>query len=146
MSSLKMSTKIVRLWVTLACVMLGGVPISASAQIFELPRPDTSDTRSFGVSVAVYDNVAVVGASGENVCGENSGAAYVYERDDTGGWGRAARLTPSECREGSFFGEQVDVHEGRIIISASSEFFAAPKSNAAYIYERSDSGAWTEVF
>ncbi len=140
-----MFQKIVRLWAVLACVILGGFPISAVAQIFELPRPDTSETRSFGVAVAVHEDVAVVGASGENVCGENSGAAYVYERDDTGGWGRAARLTPSECREGSFFGEQVDVHGGRIIISASSDFFAAPKSNAAYIYERSGTGAWTEA-
>ena len=121
-------------------------PVPAMAQIFELPRPDSTGTLSFGVSVAVHGDIAVVGASGEDVCGSNSGAAYVYERDpDDGAWSRVARLTPSECREGAFFGETVDVHDRRMIISASSEFFAAPRSNAAYVYERGDDGSWTEI-
>jgi len=145
MVSLMVSQKIIRLWVLLACVLLGGLPTSAVAQIFELPRPDSSDTRSFGVSVAVHEDVAVIGASGEDECGINSGAAYVYERDDTNAWTLATRLTPSECREGAFFGEAVDVHGDRVIISASSEFFAAPESNAAYIYERSEAGTWAEA-
>jgi len=132
------------LLVALALLSAGVMPVAA--QIFELPRPDTSDTRSFGVSVAMAGDVAVVGASGENECGTNSGAAYVYERDSTdGAWSRAARLTPSECREGAFFGETVDVDGNRIIISASSEFFASPKSNAAYIFERDATGDWAEA-
>jgi hypothetical protein len=134
-----------RLLILVAALMLA-MPAAASGQIFELPRPDSIDTRSFGVSVAVHGDVAVVGASGEDVCGTNSGAAYVYERDTTdGAWNRAARLTPSECREGAFYGETLDVHDGQIIISASSEFFAAPKSNAAYVYERDTTGTWRET-
>ncbi|PEN11283.1 hypothetical protein CRI94_15955 [Longibacter salinarum] len=132
--------------VVLAITLLGGLSAPTVAQIFELPRPDTSDTRSFGVAVAISGDVAIVGASGENECGTNSGAAYVYERDTTSGaWNRTVRLTPSECREGSFFGETVDADGDRVIVSASSEFFAAPKSNAAYIYERQPDGAWRQT-
>lgn len=115
-------------------------------QIYELPRPDTSATATFGVSVAIDDSVAVVGASGEASCGENAGAAYVYEQSGAGGvWSRVARLAPDECRANAFFGERVDIDGGRIIVSASSEFFAYEKSNAAYIYERNDDGAWMQT-
>lgn len=118
----------------------------AAGQIYELPRPDTSETKTFGVSVAIDGNVAVVGASGEARCGENAGAAYVYERSEAGGvWSRVARLTPDECRSNAFFGERVGIDAGRIIVSASSEFFAYEKSNAAYIYERDEDGAWTQT-
>jgi hypothetical protein len=119
----------------------------ATGQIYELPRPDTSETKTFGVSVAIDGNVAVVGASGEEAsCGENAGAAYVYERSEAGGvWSRVARLTPDECRSNAFFGERVGIDAGRIIVSASSEFFAYEKSNAAYIYERNADGAWTQT-
>jgi hypothetical protein len=117
----------------------------AAAQIYELPRPDTSETQSFGVSVALDGDVAVVGASGEATCGENAGAAYVFERSEAGGvWERVARLVPEECRANAFFGEKVDVSGDRVIVSASSEFFAYEKSNAAYVYQRGDDGAWEQ--
>ena len=127
-------------------VILFVAPLPAAAQIYELPRPDTSATQTFGVSVALSGNVAVVGASGEETCGENAGAAYVYERPDGQGvWERVARLTPSDCRANAFFGESVDVDGSRIIVSASSEFFAYEKSNAAYLSARDTSGTWTET-
>ena len=125
-------------------VMAGTAP--ADAQIYNLPRPDTADVSSFGVSVAIDGDYAVVGASAEDECGMNSGAAYVYEQDGrTGSWQRVTRLTPSTCRANAFFGERVDVSGERIIVSASSEFFASEKSNAAYVYERDTSGTWRET-
>ena len=128
-------------------VLLGlalGPPTPAHAQIYALPRPDTSQTETFGVSVAIEGNYIVVGASGENVCGANSGAAYVFERRGNDPWQRVARLTPRDCRANAFFGEQVDISGERIIVSASSEFFARERSNRAYIFERRDT-AWTET-
>lgn len=118
----------------------------AEAQIYALPRPDTAGVGSFGVSVALSGNYAVVGASGEDDCGTNSGAAYIYERSAAGEpWARTARLTPSECRANAFFGESVDISGNRAIISASSEFFAAEKSNAAFIFERDTTGTWRQT-
>jgi hypothetical protein len=141
-----MLTLSLRSWTFALAVLLviGGTP--ASGQIYNLPRPDTADVSSFGVSVAIDGGYAVVGASAEDDCGMNSGAAYVYERNGHGGpWQRVARLTPSECRANAFFGESVDVSGERIIVSASSEFFASEKSNAAYVYERDTTGTWRET-
>lgn len=138
-------------WRTLLYLVLAalgaqiGLPADASAQIYALPRPDTLNTETFGVSVAIDGNYIVVGASGEAACGENAGAAYVFERTETTGpWERVARLVPRDCRANAFFGENVAISGDRIIVSASSEFFADEQSNRAYIFERRE-GTWTET-
>jgi hypothetical protein len=121
-----------------------GLP-PASAQIYELPRPDTSEAGSFGVAVAIDGNRAVVGASGTRRCGPNAGAAFVYERDTTARtWRRTARLVPDDCQAGAFFGGTLDLSGDRVIIGASNDFFGQRRSNAAYIFERRDS-VWVQV-
>ena len=52
-------------------LLAAGAP-AAHGQIEELPRPDTAHAPSFGVSVALGDSLAAVGASGETGCGPNS--------------------------------------------------------------------------
>lgn len=138
-----MRTLPIALFVAAALLSLSSAP--AAAQIYNLPRPDTTGAETFGVSVAVDGNVAVVGASGEAACGENAGAVYVYEQGENAPWVRTARLQPSECRANAFFGETVDVSGSRILVSASSEFFAYEKSNAAYVFERAPDGTWRET-
>ena len=58
-----------------------------------------SDARQydyFGVSVAIDDDMVVVGASGEDGAGEDSGAAYVFQRQADGTtFNKVARLAPS---------------------------------------------------
>lgn len=136
-----------RLFISLlyAAVLLSS-PSGAQAQIYALPHADTSQASAFGIAVAIDGNRALVGASGENTCGPNGGAVYVFERDASAGtWRQAARLTPSQCQEGAFFGQSLDLSGNRAIISAASDFFAERKSNAAYIFERDSTGQWTET-
>ncbi len=131
--------------VVAALALLGGAP--AHAQIEELPRPARADTASFGVSVALDDSLAVVGASGEQACGPNAGAAYVYERTAArvNAWRQAARLEPADCRANMFFGETVALDDGRVLVGASSEYFAEEESNAAYVFARDSTGAWRQT-
>jgi hypothetical protein len=129
-------------------LLLGAAVPSARAQIYALPHADTSQTSSFGIALAIDSQRAVVGASGETTCGPNGGAAYVYERDTTAGtWRQSARLIPrrDQCQEGAFFGQAIDLSGTRIIVSASSDFFAERRSNAAYIFERDSLGDWNQV-
>lgn len=128
-------------------VLLGGCAAPLAAQITTLAPPDSVDARSFGTALAMDGNRAVVGAPGEDVCGPQSGAAYVYERDpDWGQWTAVARLTADPCRENAFFGSAVALRGPRVLVSASSEFFATPESNAAFVFERTaDSTAWTQT-
>jgi hypothetical protein len=128
--------------------LLVGAFAPAHAQIEELPRPDSAHAGSFGVSVALGDSTAAVGVSGEAVCGRNAGAVYVYERvprPQFDGWRVAARLTPRTCRPNAFFGEHVVLSGGRLLVSASSEYFADERSNAAYVFERDAAGRWRQT-
>lgn len=125
----------------------GGL-VPAQAQIDELPRPDSAHTASFGVSVALGDSIAVVGASGEEGCGENSGAVYVYERESRpqfDEWRLSARLTPRPCRPSAFFGERVALSGTRLLVSASGDHRPDEETNAAYLFERDTTGRWEQT-
>lgn len=115
----------------------------ANAQIFSLPAPDTTIGNYFGTAVAIDGNIAVIGATGEPSCGPNSGAAYIYEMDDTGDWIETAHLLPVECREGIFFGKTVAISGNRILIAAYVPFFSKQTSNSVYVYEKDpETGEW----
>lgn len=120
---------------------------AASAQIFKIPHPDTTIGNAFGSSVAIDGDRALVGASAENICGPNSGAAYIFERDsedDT--WSQVAKLRPRDCVTGDFFGRSLSISGDRAVIAASGSFPSRNASNAAYIFERdTTSGIWKEV-
>ena len=120
----------------------------AHAQIEALPRPDTLQAASFGVSVAIDDSIAVVGASGATVCGQDAGAVFVYERQSgpmVTSWALTARLVPEPCRADAFFGADVALSGSRLLVSASSEAFAGEGENAAYVFERSADSSWQQT-
>ena len=137
-----------RLLLLLVGLCSGLAPLAGHAQIEALPHPDTLEGASFGVSVAVQDSIAVVGASGASVCGEDAGAVFVYERRPgplVTSWALTARLVPRPCRANAFFGADVALSGSRVLVSASSEHFAGEGENAAYVFERSADGSWTQT-
>lgn len=126
----------------------GLVSLEARAQIEALPRPDTLEAASFGVSVAIVDSIAVVGASGASVCGDDAGAVFVYERRPgplVTSWTLSARLVPRTCRTNAFFGADVALSGSRILVSASSEHFEGEGENAAYVFERDGQDGWVQT-
>ena len=130
----------------LVAVVLGLHTTPLAAQITTLAPPDSVEARSFGEALALDGNRAIVGAPGENVCGPQSGAAYIYERDpEWGQWTAVSRITPEPCRENAFFGSAVDIRGPRVLVSASSEFFATPEPNAAFVFEQATDTTWTQT-
>ena len=130
----------------LGLFVLVAIPTQANAQIFKIPHPDTTTGNAFGSSVSIDGDRALVGASAENICGPNSGAAYVFERDSTEGtWSQVARLTPRDCVIGDFFGRSLSISGDRAVVAASGSFPSRNSANAAYVFERQEDGAWREV-
>ena len=129
----------------LGLLLLLAVP--AQAQIFELPPPAEGQRHpSFGEAVALDGRRALVGASGEAVCGKNSGAVYVFERTPgTNDWRQTARLVPEDCRAGAFFGRTLDLDGDRAVVGASVEFFADEEPNVVFVFEREPRGTWRET-
>ena len=55
--------------------------------------------RAFGSAVCVYGDLAIVGARGDDENGVDSGAAYIYQKSDTG-WTEMAKLTAPDAGAG----------------------------------------------
>lgn len=132
------------MWAVLLSILSAG---PAPAQIFKLPHPDTTAGTFFGVSVAIDGDRAVVGASSEDSCGPNGGAAYVFERDPvTDTWHETDRLLAEDCTAGDYFGRSLDLSGDRILASAARGIFNVKSTNAAYVFERDfTTGAWHQV-
>lgn len=119
------------------------VPLEAQSQLAKLPRPDSLGTVFFGASVAIDGDWAIIGATGDSECGENSGSAWVY-RYERSSWQVAQRLLPSVCEEGAFFGKAVALDGKRIAVSAFRTFIGRAVSNHVYIFELKN-GQWTQT-
>ena len=127
------------LW--LAATTGAAVP-AASAQIYRLPSPDSSSGSWFGTAVDVSGDRIVVGATGIDACGPNSGAAFVFEPAGDFTWRLDAVLRPDDCLEEGFFGRAVAVDGDRIAVTAFRPYFSTFRSNAVHLFERTADGDW----
>jgi hypothetical protein len=80
---------------------------------------------NFGVSIAIQDNLAVIGALGDSNAGEFSGAAYVY-RNIGGVWEEEAKLVPTDSEYWGAFGLSVAISDNYIIVGSPG------KSNSSF--------------
>lgn len=120
-------------------------PANSAAQIAELPRPDSVAGDFFGAAVAIDGDHVAVGATGIDVCGPNSGAAFIYERHGVD-WVLTDTLWASDCEPGIFFGRSVDLSGRVAAVAASREFFSEEAPNAVYVFEHDSlSGRWVET-
>lgn len=103
-------------------------------EVQKLTASDAAADDWFGYSVSISGNYAIVGAIGKGDRGENSGAAYIYQRTDLG-WQEVQKLTASEGTPYDLFGIQVEIDGDYAIVGTRGE---------AYIFERTDLG-WQEV-
>jgi len=127
----------------LVAVLLAS-PWAATGQITKLVPPDSAAANYFGTSVALDGEWAVLGATGTQSCGPNSGAAYVYRRSATGAWQQHQMLMPSDCHEDHFFGNHVTMSDGWIAVTSNRPYFRESTSNAVYMYALTEDSTWTE--
>lgn len=121
-------------WLLVSLIGLA-LPDSAQAQIARLSRPDSLGLSFFGTSVAIDGDWAVVGATGDDHCGDNAGSAWVYHRSSPH-WDLVQRLEAADCEEGAFFGHDVTIDGDRIVVSAFRTFVGRAVSNHVYVFER----------
>ncbi len=120
--------------------MQGGT--DAWGQTARLTASDAAAYDFFGCSVAVSEDVIVVGADGEDVGGINAGAAYVFQRmaggDDA--WGEVDKLTASDAQADDHFGTSVAVSGDVIVVGAAVEDTGGTDAGAAYVFQRMAGG------
>jgi hypothetical protein len=115
----------------------------------------------FGSSVAVSGNFVAVGALGEgdNNSSGDSGAAYVFRRQESGTWLEESYLKASNFdnsprgNRGGRFGESVAISGNTMVIGASMESSGSAedrsdnstgRSGAAYVFRLLNNGTWIE--
>ncbi len=105
----------------------------------ELTASDGATGDSFGRSVAISGNTAVIGASGKN---SNRGAAYVFAYG--GSWSQQAELTASDGASNDRFGFSVATSGNTALVGASTKTIGSnTQQGAAYVFTTSGS-TWVQ--
>lgn len=125
--------------------LLLGWSRSVESQIQRIASPDTTVGNHFGASVDLDDGRLLVGASGEPSCGENAGAAYIFEPAVDGRYELAARLSPANCKTGRFFGHEVSLSGNTALVGGTRGFLGGSVPNPIYVFERGEEGTWSET-
>ena len=101
----------------------------------KLSASDAESGGRFGASLSMNGDYAIVGAPKQDAVGTNSGAAYIFERQDTE-WVEQARLVASDGTHGDYFGISVAMDGDTVLVGAhrANEPFA--DGGAVYVFER----------
>lgn len=107
---------------------------------------DTVRGHSFGRSVWIDGDRAIVGANAYPDY-HNLGAAYIFEKDSvTGNWNEAIKLTASDPEYNDNFGLSVSLSGDFAIVGAKYEDGAGTNRGSVYVFQRdSVTGNWNEV-
>jgi len=117
----------------------------SQTELQKLLASDAEATDSFGHSVALSGDRALIGALVSDDAGNDSGSAYVYERDGTGTWVEVAKLTASDAASVDHFGRSVALSGDRALVGAYLDDDAGKDSGSTYVFERDRDGIWVQV-
>ncbi|DAC72796.1 MAG TPA: hypothetical protein DSN98_03175 [Thermoplasmata archaeon] len=128
-------------------------PGSGSAYVFsrsgttwtqqaKLLATDGASLDSFGISVALFGDNALIGAEWDNDNGEKSGSAYVFTRAGAT-WTQQAKLLPSDGTTQDLFGHSVSLANDTALIGANEDDATGNYSGSAYLFTRSGT-TWTQ--
>jgi len=104
-------------------------------QTAKLTALDAATFDSFGVSVSISGDKAIVGALGNDDAGSSSGSAYIFDFDGAS-WTQTAKLTALDAAASDFFGFSVSISGDKAaIIGARLNDDAGRSSGSAYIFQ-----------
>ena len=123
-----------------AFVRIGGVWTDEA----KLTASDAAAGDLFGQSVHFWLS-AIIGAPGNDDHGNDSGAAYVFQREAPDNiWVQTAKLTASDAAADDQFGCSVGMGEGYLVVGAAGDDDHGIDSGSAYVFQFSAS-IWSEL-
>ena len=125
----------------------GGDDVQTYGQILKLVSSNAADTDSFGYSVAMDNNFAIVGAPAAEGGGTDRGKAYIFSRTSDSSWTEVKILTASDDSDYDYFGVAVDISGDYAVVGAGGENGTGTDQGAAYVFYRNQGGAdnWGQV-
>jgi hypothetical protein len=113
-------------------------------EVKQLFASDGGELDSFGTSVAISGDTAIVGADNDRV-GSNGGqgSAYLFERNAGGAnnWGEIKHLAAADGAALDKFGTSVAISSDTVLVGAPGVTITGSNPGAAYIFERNTGGA-----
>jgi hypothetical protein len=102
----------------------------------KLTANDAGEGDLFGyLAVAIAGDTILVGASGDDDAGPESGSAYVFERNGTT-WTQQQKLMTADARSGALFGDAVAISDKTAVVGS-------PNYDSAYVFVKIGS-VWEE--
>lgn len=108
----------------------------------KLTAADGATEAHYGISVAMWDDVAMVGADLDDEAAVDAGAVYVYSFNGSN-WAFQQKLMASDAALGDRFGGSISLQGDRVVIGAPLDNSPAGDSGSAYVFEY-DGSAWLE--
>jgi hypothetical protein len=99
-----------------------------------------SDLDYFGSSVALAQDLAVVGAPGDDEMGSNAGAVLVFRRDGVD-WSFVTKLLAPESAGGERFGESIATDGDYVLVGSPYGLSEESRTGLAYLFS-SDSSSF----
>src|ERR1043166_9352940 len=132
------------------CIVFARVAVTPAqaqctpAQQSMLTASDAADSDSFGISVGIDVDTAVVGSIFDDHDGlTNAGSAYIFVRSGSV-WTQQMRLTALDAADGDYFGTSVAISGDTVIVGANVDDNAGGvDAGAAYIFVRTGT-VWTQ--
>lgn len=125
--------------------------VTANEWLFEgiidrqwMTAEDETFSSNYGYAVAIYEDLAIVGAPGED---DAAGAAYILKREGIE-WVQQARITPKEIGSpDDRFGFSVDIRDDFAVVSAPNEDTKGADAGKVYIFKPTDdpNEPWEQV-
>lgn len=122
-----------------------------------LTNSDQEAYDRFGWSVAIYGDLIVVGAYGEDedevgsASMAKAGSVYIFEKDAGGTWTEVQKIVASDRTAGDEFGWDVDLYDSTIVVGAHAEehdefgLNQIHHAGSVYIFDRDGAGVWNET-
>ena len=111
-------------------------------EVNKIMASDKAGGDSFGTSVSILGDYAIVGASSE---GNYAGAAYVFKKNSTGQFEEVNKILSSDIESWDEFGRSVSISGDYAIVGASEEDTGGNMAGAAYIFKKNSTGQYEEV-
>lgn len=128
-----------------------GAPRAGSAYVFRRKidgqwsqQKLNADYRpSFGESVAIDTNIAIVGAPTEEIVWPNSGAVYVFTHQSDGTWSEE-KLTPDVSWRDAEFGSAVAIDGNTVLVGEPSGNDGVSLTGAAFVFTLQPDNTWSQ--
>lgn len=108
----------------------------------KLTAADSELDDTFGNSVSLSGDTAVIGAHADDDAGTSSGSAYIFVRSGLS-WTQQAKLNASDAAAGDQFGFSVAVSSDTVVVGARYDDDHGLSSGSAYIFSRTGT-AWSQ--